>query len=138
MSGAFVGSDLWDSRLAPSNEADRQWAMEVLKYKWRVGQAATEGRVKCVGTVLGLPGSEYDFYHTPNSACYVVESPDAIEPACTEATTVMRYSENGLSAAVAYGGTDYRTCILGFPLEALTSTQQLATLMQQIMHFLNP
>lgn len=138
VSGAFVGSDLWDSRLVPSNEADRQWAMEVLKYKWRVGQAATEGRVKCVGTVLGLPGSEYDFYHTPNSACYVVESPDAIEPACTEATTVMRYSENGLSAAVAYGGTDYRTCILGFPLEALTSTQQLATLMQQIMHFLNP
>lgn len=138
VSGAFVGSDLWDSRLTAANEEDKQFAMEVLKYKWRVGQAATEGRVKCVSPLIGSPGSEYSFYHTPNSTCYVVESPDAIEPACKEATSVMRYSENGLSAAVAYGGPDYRTCVLGFPIEALTSTQQMATLMQQIMQFLNP
>ena len=138
VSGAFIGSDLWDSRLTAANEEDKQFAMEVLKYKWRVGQAATEGRVKCVSPLIGSPGSEYSFYHTPNSTCYVVESPDAIEPACKEATSVMRYSENGLSAAVAYSGPDYRTCVLGFPIEALTSTQQMATLIQQIMQFLHP
>ena len=138
VSGAFVGSDLWDNRVATSNETDKQFATEVLKYKWRVGQAATEGRVKGVGEVLGLKKQEFHFHHMPNSTCYVVESPDAIEPACADATTVMRYSENGLSAAVAYAGTDYRTCILGFPIEALTSPEELSTLMQQIMHFLNP
>lgn len=138
VSGAFVGSDLWDNRLTPSNEEDKQFAMEVLKYKWRVGQAATEGRVKCIGDILGQSRNEFNFHHTPNSKCYVVESPDAIEPACTEASTVMRYCENGLSAAVAYAGTDYRTCVLGFPIESLTSMDEITTLMQQIMNFLNP
>ena len=37
VSGAFVGTDLWDNRLATADEADKQFAMEVLKYKWRVG-----------------------------------------------------------------------------------------------------
>ena len=138
VSGAYVGSDLWDNRLAPSDENDKQFATEVLKYKWRVGQAAIQGRVKGVGEILHLKQAEFHFHHTPNSIGYVVESPDAIEPACAEAATVMRYSENGLSAAVAYGGPDYRTCVLGFPIEALTSTQEIATLMQQIMRFLNP
>ena len=41
VSGAFVGTDLWDNRLATADEADKKFAMEVLKYKWRVGQAAT-------------------------------------------------------------------------------------------------
>ena len=138
VSGAYVGSDLWDNRLAPSDENDKQFATEVLKYKWRVGQAAIQGRVKGVGEILHLKQAEFHFHHTPNSIGYVVESPDAIEPACAEAATVMRYSENGLSAAVAYAGSDYRTCILGFPIEALTSPEEMATLMQQIMEFLHP
>ena len=46
VSGAFVGTDLWDNRLATADEADKKFAMEVLKYKWRVGQAATMGKVK--------------------------------------------------------------------------------------------
>ena len=45
-----------------------------------------------------------------------VESPDAIEPATKDAHTVMRYSENNLSAGVAYQG-DYKTVVLGFPLD---------------------
>ena len=50
----------------------------------------------------------------------------------------MRYSENGLSAAVAYTGNDYRTCILGFPIEALTSQKEINTLMAHLMRFLLP
>ena len=136
-SGAYIASDLWDNPAAPSLEEDRRFATEILKYKWRVDQAARRGEVKPVDAPLKVAGT-FDFHTELNGECYAVESPDAIEPACKEATSVMRYSENGLSAAVAYGGPDYRTCVLGFPIEALTSTQQMATLMQQIMQFLHP
>ena len=43
ISGAYVGTDLWDNPLAPAEEADKKFATEVLKYKWRVGQAAIMG-----------------------------------------------------------------------------------------------
>lgn len=46
VSGAYVASDLWDNRLVKANEEDKKFAMEVLKYKWRVGQAARNGKVK--------------------------------------------------------------------------------------------
>ncbi|MFY9597024.1 MAG: hypothetical protein WAP53_01315, partial [Dysgonamonadaceae bacterium] len=50
---------------------------------------------------------------------YVVENPDAIEPADENAFTVFRYSENNLSAGIVYKGKKYSTCILGFPLESV-------------------
>lgn len=135
-SGAFVGSDLWDNRVAESRKEDQLFATEILKYKWRVGQAARRGEVKCVDTRMGTTGERYTFCHQLDSERYVVESPDAIEPACPEASTVLRYAENNLSAAVAYRGNDYRTCILGFPIESLQDKEQVERLMRNIMNFM--
>ena len=134
VSGAYVGTDLWDNRLAPSLEADRKFTTEVLKYKWRVGQAAIEGRVKSVASPFSTIRGNYTYFNKLNSESYVVESPDAIEPASTDAYTVMRYSENNLSAGVAYKG-DYKTCVLGFPFESLRSATERESLMKGIMDF---
>ena len=76
----------------------------------------------------------YDYWNTLNSECYVVESPDAIEPSVPEACTVMRYEENNLSAAVAYAGSDYRTFVMGVPFETLRDER--ARLMKEITDFL--
>ena len=76
--------------------------MEVLKYKWRVGQAATMGKVKSVASPFPALSGNYTYHNELNADSYVVESPDAIEPATKDAHTVMRYSENNLSAGVAY------------------------------------
>ena len=105
VSGAFVGTDLWDNRLATADEADKKFAMEVLKYKWRVGQAATMGKVKSVASPFPALSGNYTYHNELNADSYVVESPDAIEPATKDAHTVMRYSENNLSAGVAYQAT---------------------------------
>ena len=43
VSGAYVASDLWDNRLSESGRKRQEVAMEVLKYKWRTGQAARNG-----------------------------------------------------------------------------------------------
>ncbi len=138
VSGAFVGTDLWDSRVAPSLQDDKNFAMQVLKYKWRVGQAAKSGKIKCVKSALptGTFAGNYTYHNLLNSECYVVESPDAIEPACAEASTIMRYTENNLSAAVAYNGSDYKTVIMAVPFETLRTAKERNAMMQQILNFL--
>ena len=134
ISGAYVGTDLWDNRLIPANEEDKKFATEVLKYKWRTGQAATMGKVKCVASPFPSLSGNYTYYNELNTDSYVVESPDAIEPATKEAYTVMRYSENNLSAGVAYQGS-YKTCVLGFPFESLRTAEERDCLMNAILTF---
>ena len=116
VSGAFVGTDLWDSPYAA--EDDRAWAMETLKYRWRNNNGAVTGKIKAVPSPFPSIRGDYSYYHTLNSESYVVENPDAIEPADERAFTIFRYSENNLSAGVLYRGEQYNTCVLGF-LEAL-------------------
>lgn len=136
VSGAFVGTDLWDNRLAVADEADKRFAMEVLKYQWRAGQAGVTGRVKSVASPFPAFSGDYTYYNEPNAESYVVESPDAIEPAGKDAYTVMRYSENNLSAGVAYRG-DYKACVLGFPFEAIRTDSEREALMNAVLAFFN-
>ena len=137
VSGAFVGTDLWDNRLAAPEEADKKFATEVLKYKWRVGQAAKMGKVKTVASPFPSLTGEYTYHHELNEDSYVVEAPDAIEPATKDAYTVMRYSESNLSAGVAYQG-DYKTYIMGFPFEAVRTEAEREVLMNAVLNFFKP
>lgn len=136
VSGAYVGSDLWDNRWAKPQQADKDFATQVLKYKWRVGQAAQTGQVKSVVSPLMPYSGKYRYYHELNAESYVIESPDAIEPADKNAYTVLRYGENNLSAGVAYQGK-YKTCVLGFPFEAIRTPEQRTQLMSAILTFFN-
>ena len=134
VTGAYVATDLWDNPLAASLEKDRKFATNILKYKWRVGQAATEGKVKAVASIFPMFAGNYNYYNTLNSESYVVESPDAIEPADKEGFTIFRYSENNLSAGVAFKG-NYKICILGFPFESVKTIDQRNELMGDILKF---
>ena len=133
-SGAYIASDLWDNPAAPSLEEDRRFATEILKYKWRVDQAARRGEVKPVDAPLKVAGT-FDFHTELNGERYAVESPDAIEPACEEAHTFLRYAENNLSAGVAYRGA-YGVVTLGFPFEAIRTAEARGRLMQAILDYL--
>ena len=80
---------------------------------------------------------EYTYHHELNEDSYVVEAPDAIEPATKDAYTVMRYSESNLSAGVAYQG-DYKTYIMGFPFEAVRTEAEREALMNAVLNFFKP
>ncbi len=134
VSGAYVASDLWDNHLTTSQEADRKFATDVLKYKWRVGQAAKTGQVKSVASPFTSITGTYSYFSELNPDGYIVESPDAIEPTAPEAATIIRYSENNLSAGVAYRG-NYKTCILGFPFESVRTACEREALMKGILQF---
>ena len=135
-SGAYVGTDLWDNPLAPPTDADKKFAQEVLKFKWRANQAANSDGLKQVRSAFGPAGGHYSYSDTLNAQCYIVESPDAIEPACAGAHTVFRYAQNNLSAAVGYKGEKYATFIMGVPFETVTDTEKRKELMQIILQCL--
>ncbi|HUI32827.1 MAG TPA: hypothetical protein VLY84_04355 [Dysgonamonadaceae bacterium] len=131
VSGAFVGTDLWDNPFA--DDADRKWAENTLKYKWRNNYGAVTGHVKSVTSPFASLVGNYTYYNELNSESYVVENPDAIEPAGDNAYTVYRYTENNLSAGTFYKGDRYNTCILGFPIESVKSDSERSDLIKGIM-----
>lgn len=134
VSGAHIGSDLWDKPHADST--DMAFARNVLRYKWRTDQAAVTGKVKNASSPFKQFGGEFQFASQPNGKIYHVESPDAIEPADSTGFTVFRYAENNLSAGVATKGA-YSTCILGFPFETITTEEARNRLMSDILDFFN-
>ena len=131
VSGAFVGTDLWNNPRA--TKEDRQWAEQILKYKWRNSHGAITGQIKVVPSPFSAIQGNYRYYNELNSESYVVENPDALEPADKNAFTIFRYAENNLSAGVLYKGEKYSTCILGFPIEAVKEQEKRNELVKNIV-----
>ncbi|MBQ1169030.1 MAG: hypothetical protein II143_08000, partial [Bacteroidales bacterium] len=52
------------------------------------------------------------------------------------AFTVLKYDDSGIGAAVAYKGNDYRSLALGFPIECLTTQEEINSLMKEALLFL--
>ena len=67
---------------------------------------------------------------------YCVETADAIVPASEKAVTVMKYTDTGISAGVAYEAAGYKSVSIGFPLETVQDRNQLKILMGSIVDFL--
>jgi len=136
-SGAYVASDLWDNPDAgQAQETDKEFAKKVLKYNFREGRAANTGQVMAVRSAISSCSSVYSYYNELNDKSYVVESPDGIVPDGENAYTIYRYPENNISAGVAYKGSDYRTCILGFPFESLKEVSSRDEVMKNILEIL--
>lgn len=134
VSGAYVGTDLWSGLTDDANR--RSFAEKQLKYTWRTDHASIQGEVKTVPAPYKFGKHTYTFYTEPNKTFYIAESPDGIEPASREAFTFMRYTDSNVSAAVAYPGKDYRTVVLGFPIETICSDENRDQLMHQLINFL--
>ena len=131
VSGAFVGTDLWDNQFA--DDADRKWAQQTLKYKWRNNYGAVTGKIKTVASPFKSINGGFNYYNKLNSDSYVVENPDAIEPVGENAYTVFRYNENNFSAGIIYKGNKYSTCILGFPIESIKTEKKRTELIKGIV-----
>lgn len=133
LSGSFIGSDIYESAL--SSQEDQQFLEDILKFKFRTSKASIGGGVKVVNSPFRIfKKSELNYFDQPNSVSYYVESPDAIEPNGEGCYTIGRYSENNLSAAVAFSG-DYKICAFGFPFETIQTDKERTKLMESILLF---
>ncbi len=138
MSGSYVGSDLWDNAAGNNDEAGRTFVKDIIGFEGLQGRASLDGTVSAVDSQsndLSSPGA-WTFVNRLNDSQYAVESPDAIRASDNRGFTWLRYGENGLPAAVASDRGNYRTVIMGFPLEAVTTHQERTSLMSRIMDFL--
>lgn len=131
VSGAYIGSDLWDSYRV--TEEGKRFATDVLKYKFMTHYASTDGGVKSVANPYGFTGN-FKFNTVLNDKVYAVEAADAIVPASKDAFTIFRYTENNISAGVAYQG-NYRCVSLGFPIETLQSQEEIDRMIEEVVRF---
>lgn len=122
VSGAYVGSDM------SGTQGNREFTERVLKYGHQSSIAD-----KSINSINGL-GLTVTIPRLPNEVSYAVPSVDCIVPVDT-AFPVFTYAPGNQSAGIAYKGADYRTFVLGFPLESILSEVDRATIMAGILGF---
>jgi len=144
VSGAYIGTDLMDNPYseAATVERDRLFATGLLGYSWHMDKGTVNGKVETVTSPFKIFGHHRLVFETgPSRESYAVESPDAIQPSGTDAFAIMRYEENGLTAATALERVSppklpYRVVALGFPFETIHDEHDRSTLMTDILRFL--
>lgn len=124
VSGAYVASDM-------SDDEEKNWLSQTFHIT-QGGPLATDTISGAKG--LGLEG--FDFYRALNDRHYAVRHADKLQPQqggfCS-----MQYSD-GSPAAVAYDGNDYKSFVMGFPIESITDSKVAANIMNGILTFLLP
>ena len=135
MTGAYVGSDIWDKEKSLGNE--KNFAQNVMGYTWVDGRATLRGEVYSVPSVLKMSDGmgNLHFYDTLNSDFYAVESPDAIKASDGKGATIVRYSENNIPAGIASSRNGYKTVVLGFPFETIKNENERNEFMQRVLNF---
>lgn len=121
VSGSYIGSDMTHS------PAEGVFTREILKYESTgTMHSSTSGRISGMGRSIKIP-------RQPNELFYSVPSPDCIAPVAPAFST-FAYSDGNRSAGIAYKG-NYRTFVLGFPFESITSEKERAQIMAGILEF---
>lgn len=133
VSGAYVGTDLWKNGMPQI--ADINFATKILKYKLETGRATNRGEVETVFPGHGEQKSVFSFEQELNSKILAIESPDAISPTDMRAVTFMKYAQNGLGAGIFYNG-GYKSCVLGFPIEAVSDDEKRNDLMRGLLEMM--
>lgn len=121
VSGAYLGKDA-------DTPEELQFLRDVLKCDY-IGQGQYNS-----DTIYGL-GMQFDFYHQLNEDHYAATHTDVLLPATGQAFSAMAYADN-TSAAIAYGGNDYRSFVMGFPFECIKSPAHRKAIMQGILKYL--
>lgn len=130
VSGAYVGTDL---DLCGDTLA-RKFAADVLHYRPMTNHASKSGGIYPVNDAKTDFPTEISFVQLNHPKIYKVESPDAIEPKGEKTKVLFRYKVDNKTAGVCYDGK-YRTIVLGFPFESITTIQERDQLIGQILNY---
>ena len=140
-SGCYVASDLWENPEGNEGEEGneenegRRFAREVLHVGDDGSFRSPRGRVQVMAAHPDFSRGEYRFHTGYGRDHYTVETVNALTPADASAFAVMRYADDGRTAAVACesGG---RTLVAGFPFESIANEALRDRLMRDALRFL--
>ena len=144
VSGAYIGTDVWDS-IYPikldkeARKAATEFVKNTLGYKWAANSASRKGRIQFIRNEdIGCePGKTLQICNEINPKQYCVESPDGIAPASKNGKSFMRYTDSGISAGVCHEGNGYRTVCLGFPVETLEDEIEIDNIFDLTLKYFN-
>ena len=130
VSGADVGTDIWDrvyetDRDSIFREESIRFAEAVLGYRWITGCASFGTQAKRYRSAMPQLPETVSFNGDYDERIYRVEAPDGIAPASDSARTIFRYSDTAISAAISYDPGDYRTVVIGFPIETVLQEEAI-------------
>jgi hypothetical protein len=128
VSGAHIASDMHQ------NNQDTLVG-KLLKYKWRTSNASRLGKFYSMDPGFAPVTDQFRFNTEVDPELYTVEGADALEPIDSTAITLLRYSENNMSAGVAYRGA-YGVVSMGFPFETITDQEMRHRIMKRTIHYL--
>lgn len=128
ISGAHIASDMHQ------NKQDSILG-KLLKFKWRTSNASRLGIFYSMDPEFADLSDQFQFNTKVDHELYTVEGADALEPVDSTAITLFRYSENNMSAGVAYRG-DYGVVSMGFPFETITDQEMRDRIMKQTINYL--
>lgn len=123
LSGSYLGSEM-------NSPSEMQFTESILKY--------TNGGSMLgitTGNVTGL-NNQFTFPIHINEQTYAVPAPDCLLPTGGAYATFV-YTPGNYGAGIAYRGKDYRTFILGFPLESIEGAKQRGIIMKAALGFFN-
>lgn len=127
ISGANIGTDVWDEVYPVQVDSlykvqTQEFVKKVLGYKWLADHGCYTGRIAPIRNpqwkMRDIAGA-FEFYQELNSERYRVENPDGLLPADRDGSTVLRYTDNEISAAVCAQRKGYKVMSFGFPLESV-------------------
>ena len=121
VSGSFLGSDM-------QNPTDKSFMQSLFKLEYAPTQTDS------IGNMLNGLGMMFDYYRSINPTHYAATHPEVLQP-LQNAICALQY-DNGLSAAVAYKGSDYATFVMGVPFECIKEKGERDKLMQGILNYL--
>lgn len=108
---------------------------QLLKYRWRTSNASRLGSFYFMEEEIAGVDRYFRFNTRIRPDIYTVEGADALEPVDSSAMTLLRYTENNMSAGVAYRG-GYGVVAMGFPFEAIVDPGERDYIMRKILSYL--
>ncbi|MEX2089451.1 MAG: xanthan lyase, partial [Bacteroidota bacterium] len=130
VSGAYLGSELFSGR----DSVSVKFARSILRFNWAASHASRTGLVHAASPAFMASPDTMLFNTKFDRDFYIVESPDAINPA-GGSTQLLRYSENEFGAGIGYK-KEYGVITLGFPFESIINPLQREQLMGSILRYL--
>lgn len=136
LSGAYIGTDMVEQK----DSVAIKFAAEKLGFRWMTNHASSTGSVYSTDNAKPYIRGIWNFNCSTlspevlNGSSVRIESPDAIEPT-QKAIRIMRYHDTQTSAGTLLKSNGNKVVVLGFPLEAIPSTNQKNALMKQLFTF---
>ena len=130
ISGAYIATDAWDEFYPIEDDGyqgtARDFIQSVLGYRWATSRGSVNGKVM-------IDGQCYNYSNELNEESYCVETAGAIKPT-SGGKTIATYT-NRLGTGVYHPFEGYGVVAWSFPLELLTSKDELKTILDKSLKF---